>query len=233
MAGYMYLGSQRVCPAVLLGGGSGEPENTYLRFPDNITTINNTDFQEFYSYGKPYYGWPVDVDLNNIQSVTADSAFSLFMSYNKQAKILKIKNLVSVTGEESFYSAFSNSDYEEIDIDFSKIEDLSGVYCFMQAFYYTTGLPKVIRFTNLTDISGGGTFYMCFCRTGITDIYFNSLTTQSFGQDKYHFSYMLQGVSGCTLHFPSSLSSFIPTLNSYPNFGGTNTTILYDLEATE
>ena len=41
---------------------------------------------------------------------------------------------------------------------------------------------------------------------------------------------MLKDLDGVTLHFPSGLSqSVISVLDTYPNFGGTNTTILFDL----
>lgn len=44
-------------------------------------------------------------------------------------------------------------------------------------------------------------------------------------------------VNGCTIHFPSNLdpnkgSTVISSLEGYPNFGGTNTVLLFDLPAT-
>jgi hypothetical protein len=44
---------------------------------------------------------------------------------------------------------------------------------------------------------------------------------------------MLQGVTGCTVHFPSNLQSAIGSYEDVANgFGGTNTTVLFDLPAT-
>ena len=44
---------------------------------------------------------------------------------------------------------------------------------------------------------------------------------------------MLQGVTGCTVHFPSNLQSVIGSWSDVTaGFGGTNTTVLYDLPAT-
>ena len=44
---------------------------------------------------------------------------------------------------------------------------------------------------------------------------------------------MLQGVSGCTVHFPSNLQSVIGSWSDVTNgFGGTNTTVLFDLPST-
>lgn len=73
-----------------------------------------------------------------------------------------------------------------------------------------------------------------FYRTGITDLYFNSLTSSSFGSYTNQFSNMLSGVTGCTVHFPSNLQSVIGSWADVTNgFGGTNTIVLFDLPATE
>lgn len=36
-------------------------------------------------------------------------------------------------------------------------------------------------------------------------------------------------VRGCTVHFPAAIQAKIETMTGYPNFGGTNTTVLFDL----
>ena len=44
---------------------------------------------------------------------------------------------------------------------------------------------------------------------------------------------MLRGVTGCTVHFPSNIQSVIGSWASVTGgFGGTNTTVLFDLPAT-
>ena len=44
---------------------------------------------------------------------------------------------------------------------------------------------------------------------------------------------MLDGVTGCTVHFPSNIQSVIGSWASVTSgFGGTNTTVLFDLPAT-
>lgn len=55
------------------------------------------------------------------------------------------------------------------------------------------------------------------------------LATSSFGSRTNQFSNMLYGVRGCTVHFPASTQTKIETMSGYPNFGGTNTTVLFDL----
>ena len=81
-----------------------------------------------------------------------------------------------------------------------------------------------------------GMFFGC---VGITSISFPSLSSTSFPGSgssstfKNFFNDMLSGVTGCVVHFPSNLQSVI---GSWPDvtagFGGTNTTVLFDLPAT-
>ena len=45
---------------------------------------------------------------------------------------------------------------------------------------------------------------------------------------------MLSGVTGCTVHFPSNLETVIGDWSSVTSgFGGTDTTVLFDLPSTE
>lgn len=62
---------------------------------------------------------------------------------------------------------------------------------------------------------------------------FPSLNSSSFGGNTNCFSNMLGGITGCTVHFPSNLQSVIGSWSDVTNgFGGTNTTVLFDLTAT-
>ena len=76
------------------------------------------------------------------------------------------------------------------------------------------------------------TFYGC---TSLTSVSFPALNSNSFveASGRYTFNSMLGGVTGCTVHFPSNLESTISAWTTATNgFGGTNTTILFDLPAT-
>ena len=73
-----------------------------------------------------------------------------------------------------------------------------------------------------------------FKNSGIQFLSFPALKTTSFGSRTDQFNNMLSGVTGCTVHFPSNLQSVIGSwADVTAGFGGTNTTILYDLPATE
>ena len=80
-------------------------------------------------------------------------------------------------------------------------------------------------------------FAGAFMETQISSLFFRSLKSTSF-QDtespEYSFSGMLDGVTGCTVHFPSNLQSVIGNWRDVTGgFGGSNTTVLFDLPATE
>lgn len=100
-------------------------------------------------------------------------------------------------------------------------------------FESCTSLTSV-DLSSLTTLTGIGAmqnaFYGC---TSLATLSFPSLTSTSFGSYTNQFNNMLQSVTGCTVHFPSNLQSVIGSWSSVTNgFGGTSTTVLFDLPAT-
>ena len=91
-----------------------------------------------------------------------------------------------------------------------------------------------ISFPKLSLCNGNcfqNTFRDC---TSLTSVSFPALKSDSFGSYINFGVNMLQGVTGCTVHFPSNLQSVIGSWSDVTSgFGGTNTTVLYDLPATE
>ena len=143
-------------------------------------------------------------------------------------------------------------------VSFPKLETLLG-NGLSQAFYNNSGITS-ISFPKLTTIGTSGlndTFYNCnkitsvsfpslnvlgssnaygeFQRsfancTSLSSVYFSALKSCS---QNSHFQNMLWGVTGCTVHFPSNMQSVIGSHTDITNgFGGTNTTVLFDLPAT-
>lgn len=101
------------------------------------------------------------------------------------------------------------SSFEEIDL--SSAEDLT-----------TT------RALGGTSSTGGA-----FANTSISELSLPALKSTSFGSYTNQFDYMLKGVTGCTVHFPSNLQSVIGSWSSVTSgFGGTNTIVLFDLPTT-
>ena len=101
-----------------------------------------------------------------------------------------------------------------------------------------TGLTTV-TFDLLTTITANSCCQNMFngC-TNLASIYFPALKSTSFGSRVNQISTLINRVSGCTIHFPSNLdpesgSTVISKMTGYPNFGGTNTVLAFDLPATE
>ena len=87
-------------------------------------------------------------------------------------------------------------------------------------------IPKAenITLTRATAAMGGP-----FKNSQITKLEFPSLKSTS----TISMSNMLEGVTDCTVHFPSNLQSVIgQSADVLAGFGGTNTTVLFDLPAT-
>lgn len=106
---------------------------------------------------------------------------------------------------------------------------MSGFY---MAFTGCTSLTSV-SFDNVKTIVGDGLMEVFRGCTSMNSISFPSLKSSAFGSDTNQFNNMLEGVTGCTVHFPSNLESVIGSWTDVTNgFGGTNTTVLFDLPET-
>ena len=101
------------------------------------------------------------------------------------------------------------------------------------AFHGCTGLTSV-DLSSLTTVRGSSAMKKAFTNcTKLKTLSFPALTSKSFGSDTGQFDEMLTSVTGCTVHFPSNLQSVIGSWSSVTSgFGGTNTTVLFDLPAT-
>lgn len=141
--------------------------------------------------------------------------------------------LLHTVGAGAFSYAF-NGCTALTSVDFSGLSEIpsSAGYPFENAFYGCTSLTTV-SFPSLAVIqgsSGNGCFYNAFrgC-TSLTSVSFPAVTSDTFGTARSAFANMLYGDSNVTLHFPAGTESVVQALSGYPNFGGTNTTVLFDL----
>lgn len=100
--------------------------------------------------------------------------------------------------------------------------------------FYQYSLITTADFPSLTKIGFQALFRGFMSCPNLQSVSFPALTSQSFGNYTNQFNQMLQSVTGCTVHFPSNLESVIGSWSDVTNgFGGTNTTVLFDLPATE
>ena len=170
------------------------------------------------------------IDLTNTNKI---GNYQLAYAYYGNANLTSIDFLdVTELGDSALAYCFYNCTGIIGNIVVEKITTASTV-AFGYAFYGCTGISSVV-FKALNLIAAATIFNRCFqsC-TNLTSLSFPALNSTSFGSITNQFNNMLMGVTGCTVHFPSNLQSVIGSWASVTSgFGGTNTTVLFDLPAT-
>lgn len=116
---------------------------------------------------------------------------------------------------------------------FPVLERANSYRAFYSCFSSCPSLTS-ISFPALEEINNSQVLSYCFSScSSLTSVSFPALTSQSFGTYTNQFQNMLSNTSGCTVHFPSNLQSVIGSWSDITNgMGGTNTTISFDLPAT-
>ena len=169
----------------------------------------------------------VDLSFDGVTKINPDALTYRFRSHNNIMSA-QFPDLIEV-GSDGFFGCFSGC-ANLSSVLFPKLETAETT-AFQYAFNNCLALDS-IEFSSLKNI-GIQCFFNCFwyC-ANLKHIYFPAITENSFGQSTGVFLSMLFGVTGCTLHFPSNVRSLIEGLDGYPNFGGTDTVVLFDLPAT-
>ena len=175
--------------------------------------------------------------------------------------VLDLSKIIYVGGTNALKNLGTNNYYPNItSVDLSGLITISGDYGCSQMFMSCTTITSV-DLSSLTDVinyqscdnmfrgcaaltsvdlsslaniaAGSACQYMFQNCTSLASLSFPALTSTSFGEYTDQFNNMLQGVTGCTVHFPSNLQSVIGSWNDVTNgFGGKSTTVLWDLPAT-
>ena len=208
-------------------GGSSETPVTLIKFADDVTVATNENEQQIIF--PPFC--PIKIDFNNLEIIEGEGVFYYSIQTPYTVSIVA-KKIRICSGDYCFYGLCTGTVFDEFEFDFSSIEEISGEGAFQNAFLNCKNIPSVIRFTNLHTLTGEEAFLGIFSGDVVSDIYFNSLTSNSFDGEKSVFTGLLYRVSGCTIHLPSNLSTIMPTMDEYPSFSGTNTTLLFDLPPT-
>jgi len=172
------------------------------------------------------------VDLSSLTTVSGSGAMKYAFYGCTSLTSVDLSSLTTVSGYQAMYYAFEGCT-GLTSVNLSSITTLSGGNAMQYAFYGCTGLTSV-DLSSLTTVNGSGAMQYAFrgC-TNLTSISFSALKSTSFGSHANQFNNMLQGVTGCTVHFPSNLQSVIGSWSSVTSgFGGTKTIVLFDLPAT-
>lgn len=192
--------------------------------PDGVTKIGE------YALAYAQYNCAnlVGVDLSNVVEIGSNGLRSAFCRCANLTSV-DLSDLVEV-GNYGLMYAFNNCP-DIVNVDLSSLTTI-GSNGFEYAFSYCKGLTSV-NFPNLINIEHAGLYSAFMSCSNLRSLSFPSLTSASFSGRYDQFTYMLFSVTGCTVHFPSNLQSVIGSWSDVQSgFGGTNTTVLFDLTAT-
>lgn len=214
---------------------SGTAYRTFSNAFFGCTALTTVEFPALVSTGQAsfYYAFQ---DCSSLQNVGFDSLADFSGAETFSHAFRNCTALTGVSfplmparasiGTYHFWGAFFGCT-NFVNFDFDKIGTL-GDHALYQAFSSTA--VSNVAFTSLEAISAGGlngAFTNC---PSLTSVSFPALTTSSFGSYTDQFNNMLQGVTGCTVHFPAAIQSIIGSwADVTAGFGGTNTTVLFDL----
>jgi len=174
-------------------------------------------------------------DFSKIKTISGASCCYCLFYMNEYEGQLIFSNLKSINGHDTFRSAFARSE-NITSVSFPELEVVKGTNAAVGAF---SGCPKLTTasFSKLYNVGNKGSYaamnvFFSSC-TSLQSIYFSAFTSEYASWNVNNLDRMLSGVTGCTVHFPSNLQSVIGS-HSYvtAGFGGTNTTVLFDLPAT-
>lgn len=164
---------------------------------------------------------------NNVKSIGSGSLQNAF--YNcKVLTAVDLSNITSIApaGLESTFGGCTSL----TSVDLSNLIIINN-YGMQTAFVNCTRLTTILL-ENVTTIGAQG-LRQAFQGCKLSSISFPSLNSKSFGSSRDQFYRMLYLTTGCTVHFPSNLKSLIGSWSDVTSgFGGTNTTVLFDLPAT-
>ena len=206
----------------------------------SITPISDTDSTEYTRYGARADTFLGDVSSEGglrIPTEAADLVFTgvkyiasqalMYKFYNTNVRSAIFSDLEKIHTPSAAEWAFVNSSLATLSVP--KLVEISGADCLAKAFQNTALVS--VEFTLVSNLTGRRCLEEAFknCRR-IETLSFPSLTADSFGVETGQFHNMLEGVTGCTVHFPAVVEAVIREWSDVvAGFGGTNTVILYDL----
>lgn len=212
--------------------------NGILKRPSGVADLVFTGVQDI-----DYYGLYYKFEYTNITTLSFPDLISISNPYgcncmcaNSAIISASMPKLTTI----SAVNACSRMFYYCLNLTSVYLPELTSVTGQAAMEYFIAYCPNVtsISLPKLSVLTGSNAMRnFCYGSTGIEHIYFNSLTTTSFGSYKNQFTGMMQGTGTNvthTLHFPSNLTSKIGGLSGYPLFSGTSGYVVcaFDLPAT-
>lgn len=217
----LYLGSRQITPMLKMG----EPK---------VFNVDGYDFVGKIDSNGVLYPPSGNLNLifNGVKDISTDCFYyeenDIWQKINPRVVSASFPDLERITFPFALEEAFFGSRVFE-ELTCNALKNISGNYAFAYCCYGGTAF-KTARFQLLESMNASLVFEFCFASCNNCNIYFNSLNANSFGSYTNQFYNMLQGASGATVHFPVGLDATIGNWSDVlAGFGGTNTTILYDL----
>lgn len=193
-----------------------------------VLPSNVKDLGPYVFYYACERGTVTSADLSSLTSISGDHAAYWMFSGCTNLTSVDLSSLVTITGNTGACGMF-NSCTNLVSADLSSLATINGSYAAQTMFNGCTNLTSV-DLSSLSTIIGSssasGMFQNC---KNLREVRFPALTANSFGTSTNQISNLVYGVTGCTLHFPASTQAKIEKMSGYPNFGGINTTVLFDL----
>ena len=201
------------------------PEEDFsFSLPDNVTSIGTNGLQLAFQNCTNL----TSVDLSSVTSIGNSGLANAFQNCTNLTSV-DLSSATSIGASGLQYAFFGCTSLTSTGLNNVTSIDSYGL---QNAFYGCTSLTSV-DLSSVTSIGRSGLRYAFYDCTSLTSLPFPKLNSNSFGSYTSQFYRMLSGVTGCTVHFPSNLESVIGSWSDVTNgFGGTNTTVLFDLPAT-
>lgn len=171
------------------------------------------------------------VNMSSLQVVSGSTACGNMFAFCTGLTSVDISALTTLSGNSCCNGMFKGCS-ALTSVALTSLQEISGANAFANAFAFT-GLTS-LTFPSLSVLTASNAIkQICQDCLALTSISFPALTSTSFGSQTTQFDNMLLNVTGCTVHFPSNLQSVIGSWASVTaGFGGTNTTVSFDLPAT-
>ena len=164
------------------------------------------------------------VNLSSLTTISGPSACSSMFSACSGLTNVDLSSLTTISGPGACATMFSSCALRTVDL--GSLTTISGSNS-CSTMFNSCKLLSSVNFDSLTTISGTYAFQNAFlnCKA-LTELRFPALKTVA---NENVFSNMLGNTKDCIVHFPSNFATTVTA----SKLGGTNTTVLYDLPATE
>lgn len=209
--------------------------SNYIINLNGVTDLGDYSFCYLYYYNTLITN--SDFNFQSLKKITGSNTLNNGFSYSVVRSCL-FPELEFVNGNFAFYETF-NYCRQLTTLSCPKLTQLvSGSSNLCSKICSDASALTSVNFDSLKKVAAQNCFNYSFMRaTSLTSISFPAFNSTTFGGYKNQFNYAFASIIGCTIHFPKNLdpqggSTVISSLDGYPNFGGTNTVLAFDLPST-